>query len=447
MYFAMKTVTFSEALRRVAWSVLLVVLAMTKTGCNGVPNSNQGGGGNPSPASIANLYPTSGAVQSSVTIMGANFGATQGTSTVKFNGTTATPTSWSATSIVAPVPAGATTGNVVVTAGGIASNGVQFTVNTGSIKLIQHLGTDAGTTTSASLSFASTNTAGNFIAVVIRAGKSGQAFTVSDSRGNTYRKAITFNMTVDLDTMGIYYAESIAGGANTVTVSDTISGTLRFAIMEYAGVAFSGSLDASAASEGTNVSPNSGNAFPSLNGDLLLGEIVTADPATFTAGTGYQIQEFVPAEPSTKLVSEDQLQTAIGPVSATATLSAFTPWGAAVAAFKSAAGSPPPPISISVSPTSASVGTGSGSQNFTAIVQNDFRNGGVIWTVSGAGCSGATCGTFSNVTLTGVTYTAPVNAPNPATVTLTATSVTDNTRTGTATITVVPGALGVSVTP
>ena len=41
----------------------------------------------------------------SVTITGTNFGATQGTSTVKFNGTAAAPTSWAATSIVVPVPA------------------------------------------------------------------------------------------------------------------------------------------------------------------------------------------------------------------------------------------------------------------------------------------------------------------------------------------------------
>ena len=39
-----------------------------------------------------------------------------------------TPTSWSATSITVPVPSGATTGNVVVTVGGVASNGVSFTV-------------------------------------------------------------------------------------------------------------------------------------------------------------------------------------------------------------------------------------------------------------------------------------------------------------------------------
>jgi len=78
--------------------------------------------------SITSLSPTSGAVGASVTITGANFGTSQGTSTVKFNGTTATPTSWSAGSIVGPVPSGATTGNVVVHASGVDSNGKSFSV-------------------------------------------------------------------------------------------------------------------------------------------------------------------------------------------------------------------------------------------------------------------------------------------------------------------------------
>ena len=65
---------------------------------------------------------------STVILTGTNFGATQSTSTVKFNGTTATATAWSATSITTTVPAGATTGNVVVTVGGVASNGINFTV-------------------------------------------------------------------------------------------------------------------------------------------------------------------------------------------------------------------------------------------------------------------------------------------------------------------------------
>jgi hypothetical protein len=80
---------------------------------------------------VTSLNPASGVVGTPVTIVGANFGATQGTSTVTFNGIAATPTSWSATSVVVKVPAGATTGNVVVTVGGAASNGVSFTVQAG----------------------------------------------------------------------------------------------------------------------------------------------------------------------------------------------------------------------------------------------------------------------------------------------------------------------------
>jgi uncharacterized protein (TIGR03437 family) len=81
----------------------------------------------PTPA-ITNLSPTSGTVGTTVTITGTNFGTTQGTSTVKFNGVTATVSSWSATSIVVLVPASAITGNVVVTVGGVSSPGVSFNV-------------------------------------------------------------------------------------------------------------------------------------------------------------------------------------------------------------------------------------------------------------------------------------------------------------------------------
>lgn len=78
---------------------------------------------------ITSVSPTTGTGGTSVTIAGTNFGTTQGTSTVKFNGTTATTiTSWSATSIVAKVPMAATTGNVIVHASGVDSNGVTFTV-------------------------------------------------------------------------------------------------------------------------------------------------------------------------------------------------------------------------------------------------------------------------------------------------------------------------------
>ena len=82
------------------------------------------------PTNITSVTPTSGAVGTQITIAGTNFGATQGASTVTFNGAAATATSWNATSIDVTVPAGATTGPVVVTVGGQASNGVNFTLTT-----------------------------------------------------------------------------------------------------------------------------------------------------------------------------------------------------------------------------------------------------------------------------------------------------------------------------
>ena len=118
-------------------------LWLFNAGCSGGSQATTGGGGNTMP-SITNLNPTVGPVGMSVTIAGTNFGASQGASTITFNGIAATSTSWSATSIVAPVPAGATTGNVVVTVGGAASNGMAFTVTTASAPSITSLNPTTG---------------------------------------------------------------------------------------------------------------------------------------------------------------------------------------------------------------------------------------------------------------------------------------------------------------
>jgi RHS repeat-associated protein len=78
--------------------------------------------------SITSISPTSGSAGTPVTITGNNFGATQGSSTVTFNGVNAAPTTWGASSITVPVPAAAASGNVVVTVGGGQSNGAYFTI-------------------------------------------------------------------------------------------------------------------------------------------------------------------------------------------------------------------------------------------------------------------------------------------------------------------------------
>src|SRR6266446_7879216 len=84
------------------------------------PDSLHAGG-----LSITSLSPNTGSIGASITVSGSGFGNSQGSSTVKFNGTLATTiNSWSSSAIVAIVPSGATTGNVVVTVSGKASNGI-----------------------------------------------------------------------------------------------------------------------------------------------------------------------------------------------------------------------------------------------------------------------------------------------------------------------------------
>ena len=80
------------------------------------------------PPVLTSVTPTSAHIGDSVTLAGTHFLATQGSSTVTFHGTAATPTSWSDTSIVVPVPTNATSGNVVVMVSNQLSNGVPFSV-------------------------------------------------------------------------------------------------------------------------------------------------------------------------------------------------------------------------------------------------------------------------------------------------------------------------------
>lgn len=73
------------------------------------------------------------------------------------------------------------------------------------------------------------------------------------------------------------------------------------------------------------------------------------------------------------------------------------------------------------------------------------------WTLSGAGCSGSTCGTLSTTSSssgTPIIYTATPTAPNPATVTLTATSVSNTLKKASASITINSNtALSITISP
>jgi hypothetical protein len=117
---------FSREVHRIAGLLVFSSLAIL-IGCGGSSNSN--GGGSTTTPTIGSLSASSGVVGATVTISGANLGSSQGTGTVTFNGVVAaTASAWSTTSITVTVPSGATTGNIVVTVSGQASNGSPFTV-------------------------------------------------------------------------------------------------------------------------------------------------------------------------------------------------------------------------------------------------------------------------------------------------------------------------------
>ncbi len=78
------------------------------------------------PLTITGISPAAAPVGGQVTITGTNFGSTAGT--VTFHGTAATPASWTATSITVNVPSGASSGPVLVSAGGLDSNEWNFNV-------------------------------------------------------------------------------------------------------------------------------------------------------------------------------------------------------------------------------------------------------------------------------------------------------------------------------
>jgi len=265
-----------------------------------------------------------------VTIAGVNFGGTQGTSTVTFNGAPATPTSWSATSIVAPVPGGATTGNVVVTVGGVASNGVSFTVGNPPVAYVQGNSAAQSTIqTTATATYTAAQTAGNLDVVVVGWWDSTpRVQSVTDTKGNTYTLATgpttqtycpskTYPGTTQ--TQAVYYAKNIGSAAasgNTVTVTFTAAlGSATVRIAEYSGLDAVNPVDVSVAAfaSTTNTTASSGSVTTTNAHDLLIAADLT-DAGTIGAGAGYTSRIL-----NTDIL-EDEIVTATGSYSATAAL-------------------------------------------------------------------------------------------------------------------------------
>ncbi|HEY6271777.1 MAG TPA: hypothetical protein VIX19_07275, partial [Terriglobales bacterium] len=203
------------------------------------------------------------------------------------------------------------------------------------------------------------------------------------------------------------------------------------------------------------IGANGGPLSPTLSATMAC-----APPTLSSAATGnctVSLSETAPAAGSTFQISASNTSALHVPSSVT------VPSGASSASFTVVAGSvtsiqsvlvtavsttnsgvtatnsvtvtPAPVISVAVSPSTATVNL-SQSAAFTATLQNDSESRGVLWSLSGAGCSGTSCGTLSNITPLSVTFTAPAAAPNPASAVLAATSIADGTKSASVSITI-----------
>ena len=97
----------------------------------------------------------------------------------------------------------------------------------------------------------------------------------------------------------------------------------------------------------------------------------------------------------------------------------------------SSAAGPSVPALVTVAPSTAQVDTDGSFQFIVNVVPPNASNS-VSWTVSGNGCSAASCGTIDG----SGHYLAPSSAPTPPMITVTATSAADQSKSGTAAVTI-----------
>jgi len=205
---------------------------------------------------IAALTPSSGPVGTVVAIAGSYFGALLASSTVTFGGTAATPTLWSNSSITVPVPTGAKTGNVVVTVGGAASNGVHFTLGAGKI---------AGTIT-----------------------QSGNGSVVSGASVKAYQLGLSKHSTTSAAD-GTYALGSLAPGNYDVLVSSPVLATTTVSgIPATAGTTTTQNFSLSSTPGGIGGTVTQSNGSTAVSGatvNALVGYTVAATSTTSTSGT------------------------------------------------------------------------------------------------------------------------------------------------------------------
>ncbi len=235
---------------------------------------------------------------------------------------------------------------------------------------------------------------------------------VTDTKGNTYARAVGPTVQSGTASQSIYYAKNIAAagaGANAVKVTfatAAVSADIR--VLEYAGVDPNNPVDVVVAGSGNSATSSSGAATTTNATDLLVSANLV-QTATTGPGSGFTERLLTTSDGD---IAEDQTVTAKGSYSATAPLSSAGPWIMQMVAFRAASsGGTVAPTVTSVSPNSGSTAGGTA----VTITRTKF---------SAAGAAVATFGgkTATNVVVvsgTQISATTPAGSAGAVTVTVT----------------------------
>ncbi len=191
--------------------------------------------------------------------------------------------------------------------------------------------------------FPSNLTAGSTVVASVTwdSSTSGTSLTCTDTQGNTFTTVNVWTDVANTQSVGVCYARSTSGGADTVTA--TFGGAASFrriVVSEYGGLASSSPVDVSTATAGGTSTTatdavTSGTASTTQNGDLIYGAVSdTTTTTTIAAGTGFTQRFSLNAK---DFAVQDKVQTTAGSVASTQTFgTASHRYVAVMVAFKAA---------------------------------------------------------------------------------------------------------------
>jgi hypothetical protein len=369
------------------------------------------------PPAVSSVSPNSGSTAggTAITITGTNFATG---ATVALGGVAATNiVVVSSTTITAATPAGsAGAATVTVTnpgaqSGSLAAAFTYVAPTSTTITYVQgNYATPQTSQTTVPVTFTSAQVAGDLNVVVAGWNDSTAVVSaVTDSKGNTYTRAVGPTVQSGYASQSIYYAKNIAAaaaGANIVTVTFASAATSAdIRILEYNGADPGNPVDVTVATSGNSATSSSG-ALTTTNPTDLLFSANMVQTSTTAPCSGFTKRLLTSPDGD---IAEDEMVKATGSYTATAPLSPSGPWIMQMVAFRT-------PVGGTILPTVTSVSPNSGP-----------TTGGTAVTITGTNFAAGATVTFGTTAATNVavvnsatiTATAPAGSAGAVTVTVT----------------------------